>query len=163
MSTPSVSEGRTCPECGKRNSGLSLFCSECGTPLMDDAVWARPTDGTQTTSAFSPAQDPDATSAFTPQQATQHAPQAATRDLPTTRDGPWESPGSATPASSIWAAPAASTLPDSPAVIYEPPESRRGFILGVIASMLIALVIGFVIWASLLDASTRDTIAGWFT
>jgi len=154
MSTPGVSDARICPQCGKRNSGLSLFCAECGTPLMDDAVWSRPSDATQATAAFSPAQDPGATTAFAPQPSTQ----PAARDLDTTREHAWEPPGAA-PA---WTSPAAAIEPASPMVAYEPPESRRGFILGVIASILIAVVIGFVIWASLLDAGTRDTITGWF-
>jgi hypothetical protein len=153
MSTPSVSDARICPECGKRNSGLSLFCAECGAPLMDDAVWAPPSDGTQTTSAFSPSRDPEATTAFTPRRADPIPANGPDTD----RDRAWEASGTAT-----WASPAATVDAEPPMVDFEPPESRRGFVLGVIASVLIALVIGFVVWAVLLDAGTRDTLTGWF-
>lgn len=45
---------RICPECGSRNSGLSLFCSECGESLTNAAL---ADSANQTTSTFQPVQN----------------------------------------------------------------------------------------------------------
>ncbi len=142
-----ASEPRICPECGTRNSGLSLFCAECGAGLFRDAPGSEPDDDTQFTSAYRAPQDPNATAEFTPVNA---SPQD-TID-PSTR---W--------ASSVPWSPLEPPTPAQPTeATYLQPESRRGLILGWIASVIIALVIGFVIWSTLLSAATRDTISGWF-
>jgi hypothetical protein len=76
----SATPARICPECGTRNSGLSLFCSECGASLTNAAT-AGATDA-QTTTTFSPvtpapSSDPYTTQQFQPQQATSAQPSAS--------------------------------------------------------------------------------------
>ena len=148
MSTPSISGTRTCPECGTQNSGLSLFCTECGTPLAEGPAWSRPSDATQATAAIGPTQDPEATTAITPVTATPAQPDT---------DDAWASPNATVTWSASAPDPSAGTIAEA-----ERPESRRGFVLGVIASILIAIVIGFVVWTSLFSEATRDMITGWF-
>jgi uncharacterized membrane protein YvbJ len=70
---------RICPECGTRNSGLSLFCSECGESLTNAAL---ADSGNQTTSAFRPvhgmpADDADMTQAIPIQPSMTGVPEAA--------------------------------------------------------------------------------------
>jgi hypothetical protein len=142
-----TSATRTCPECGSPNSGLSLFCSECGAslsaspgPVSGDA------DG-QTTTTFRTvdddvaAHDPYATQSFRVSPATS---QQITASGSTSADTTWSS---TTPA---------------PAATLRDDLSRRGLVLGWIAALLILLVIAFFAWSSLLDPGTRDSITGIF-
>ena len=124
------SEARVCPRCGTSNSGLSLFCAECGTALFDTPG----EDETQTTAIFTPSPGPRAT-----EDATQETMASAPVWSPQPRDTGWPTP-----------------------LAPPRPESRRGLVLGWIASILIALVVGFAIWATLLSADTREMITGWF-
>jgi hypothetical protein len=141
-----MSEARICPECGTRNSGLSLFCAECGAALFHDPSGSGEETSTGTTSTFAPAQDPNATAEFIPVNASAQDTMASSgRWTPSVPQDTWSSPA---------APPAEAT--------FVRPESRRGLVLGWIASVLIALVIGFVIWSSLLSPGVRDTISGWF-
>lgn len=137
----SPTPARICPECGTRNSGLSLFCSECGASLTNAATEGA-TDS-QTTSTFSPvteqpAPDPYATQQFQPQQATSAQP-AASQD---------------------WVAP---TYADDTSRYGTTDIGSRGMVLGWIAGILILLVIGYLGWTSFLGEGTRDSIIGVFT
>jgi hypothetical protein len=146
MNASGASVPRICPECGARNSGLSLYCAECGADLFRDADGSEPEDELRSPSAFGASQDPNATAEFAPVSA---SPQDTL--VSSTR---W--------ASSLPWSPESPPIPAQPAEMpHVQPESRRGLILGWIASVLIALVIGFVIWSTLLSAATRDTITGW--
>ncbi|HVL24771.1 MAG TPA: hypothetical protein VM450_11850 [Thermomicrobiales bacterium] len=147
MSTSSASESRRCPECGTRNSGLSLFCAECGAALYNDAPGTNGDDATQATTVFTTSSDPNATAEFTPRT-------SSTQETLTSSPA-W----SAAEPVETWAA---ATTPPSD-VVFSPPESRRGLVLGWIAAALIALVIGFLIWSSFLSAGTRDMVTGWFS
>lgn len=142
----SATPARICPECGARNSGLSLFCAECGASLTN----ARPDNAAsdQTTTTFTPiadeaSQDPYATQQFRPQPAPSQ--QTAT-DLPPARVG-W--------AESIIPAPGMDDGQDD--------IGARGMVLGWIATILILLVIAFFAWSTLLGQGTRDSITGIFT
>lgn len=134
---------RICPECGTRNSGMSLFCAECGASLT--AAASAPDDDSQTTITFRPTtgaapDDPYSTQEFQPQS-------------------PYNGTGTAThPAVD---APADGTTDRTPRMTPEP-ESRRGLVLGWIAGILILLVIAWFGWTDLLDAGTRDSITGLF-
>lgn len=57
---------RICPECGTRNSGLSLFCAECGASLTNATI----VDGTdsQTTTVFHPVTEPPSPSSYDTQE-----------------------------------------------------------------------------------------------
>jgi hypothetical protein len=147
MSSSSASQPRICPECGTRNSGLSLFCAECGAALYTDTPDSDRDDETQTTTAFAPSTDPTTTADFTPRT-------SSTQETLTSSPA-WSA---AEPVETWTATPA----PPSE-VAYAPPESRRGLVLGWIAAVLIALVIGFLIWSTFLGESTRDMITGWFS
>jgi hypothetical protein len=134
----SATPARICPECGTRNSGLSLFCSECGASLTNAA--AEGTSESQTTTTFSPVSVPPSTDPYATQQ---FLPQ----------------PASTTPATAIpaqdWTAPAyASTGVED--------IGSRGMVLGWIAGILILLVIGYLGWTSFLGEGTRDSIIGLF-
>lgn len=137
----SATPARICPECGTRNSGLSLFCSECGASLTNAATEGS-TDS-QTTTTFSPVTEPPSSDPYATQQ---FQPQQATSVQST--------------ASLEWIAPA-----------YAEDTSRygtndigsRGMVLGWIAGVLILLVIGYLGWTSFLGEDTRDSIIGIFT
>jgi hypothetical protein len=47
-------------------------------------------------------------------------------------------------------------------MIERPRESRRGFVLGLIAAFLIAIVIGFFVWSSVVSQGFRDSVTGLF-
>jgi hypothetical protein len=135
---------RICPECGARNSGLSLFCAECGGSLTNAS--AEPTEDSQATATYRPYQaeesvsDPYATQQFTPQSTA-----ALHSSGSNGQDAMWTSSGSI------------------PAEYVPETESRRGLVLGWIAGVLILLVIGFLGWTSYLDPATRDSIIGIFS
>lgn len=138
---------RICPECGARNSGLSLFCAECGASLTNATTEPGPSD--QTTTTFTPVSepsdsDPYATQQFRPQPAT--SSQQTATGLPPAQVG-W--------AESIIPAPGMNATHDD--------IGSRGMVLGWIAAILILLVIAFFAWSSLLDQGTRDSVIGIFT
>ena len=139
----SATPARICPECGTHNSGLSLFCSECGASLTNAATEG--TSDAQTTSTFSPVSttppaDPYATQQFQPQQST------SVQQATSTEQG---------------------TVPDWPGPMYASGVGNdigsRGMVLGWIAGILILLVIGYLGWTSFLGEETRDSIIGLFT
>lgn len=133
---------RICPECGTSNSGLSLFCAECGASLTnavtEDAVDSEATATFRPVSRDAVSPDPYATQEFQPQAAAQNTAAGVA------------------PAEPAWSAPA-STYRD------RREESRRGLVLGWIAGVLILLVIGYLGWTSFLDPDTRDSIIGVFS
>jgi hypothetical protein len=135
---------RICPECGTRNSGLSLFCAECGASLTHAVVDGA--DDSQTTATYrplptdEPASDPYATQQFTPQSAVVTQSSEAKGDGQT-----WTGSNRIT----------SEYVTDT--------ENRRGLVLGWIASVLILLVIGYLGWTSFLDPNTRDSIIGIFS
>ncbi len=138
---------RICPECGARNSGLSLFCAECGASLTNAASEGATSD--QTTTTFTPVSepadaDPYATQQFRP-QSTSGSQQTAI-GLPPAQVG-W--------AESIIPAPGISDTRDD--------IGSRGMVLGWIAAILILLVIAVFAWSTLLDQGTRDSVIGIFT
>jgi DNA-directed RNA polymerase subunit RPC12/RpoP len=150
MSTPVAATGQTCPNCGHRNSPGAAFCAECGTRL--DAS----TTDTQATTAFSPVQAPDTESGdpaatwrapddpYTTQEFTPETPVATT----TTEHG--------SRASADW-------YPTPVVVRRTAPESRRGFVLGIIAAILILLMFGFYAWSTLASEGFRDSVTGIFS
>lgn len=133
----------TCPNCGTGNRSGSVFCAECGT-LLPHAD-----DDTQATASFTPVtdtrdqaeeawdiDDAQTTQVFTPR---------ATPDHPESNGAP------------VWSTPMPGSAP------YIVPEGgRRGFVLGVIASILILLVFGFFLWSTVVSQGFRDTITGIF-
>lgn len=143
----SSTPARICPECGTRNSGLSLFCSECGASLTNAA--SETSVDNQTTTTFSPvpesqSSDPYATQQFRPQPSA--APSTASSGMPTARD--------------TWSEP----YDSAPSYGYPAQDiGARGMVLGWIAAILILLVIGFLGWTSFLDQDTRDSLIGIFT
>lgn len=137
---------RICPECGARNSGLSLFCAECGASLTNAATEGTASD--QTTTTFTPVSepavsDPYATQQFRPQPA---PAQQTETSLPPAQVG-W--------AESIIPAPGMGETRDD--------IGARGMVLGWIATILILLVIAFFAWSTLLGQGTRDSVIGIFT
>jgi hypothetical protein len=134
----SATPARICPECGTRNSGLSLFCSECGASLTNAATEGAPES--QTTTTFSPVSVPPSTDPYATQQ---FQPQ------------PGSSASTASPAQE-WTGPAYTS--DNVDDI-----GSRGMVLGWIAGILILLVIGYLGWTSFLGEETRDSIIGLFT
>lgn len=142
----SATPARICPECGARNSGLSLFCAECGASLTNATTEGATSD--QTTTTFTPvaepaASDPYATQQFRPQTA---PAQHTATDLPPAQVG-W--------AESIIPAPGMGDTRDE--------IGARGMVLGWIAAILILLVIAFFAWSTVLSQGTRDSVIGIFT
>ncbi len=178
MSTAEASPKRKCQVCGHANSGLSLFCAECGSVLNMEPDNERKTPltvehvpDTQETQAFSPTPaDPDderwsaaATSGHDPQSTAPYLPAArepvTTAELGATETAAAVSSVNALPPSSVpWAASADDDVLHTDA---EPRESLRGFFFGVIAIILILVVAAMYSWTIIPNGSLRDTIQGW--
>lgn len=143
----SATPARICPECGTRNSGLSLFCSECGASLTNAATEG--SSDNQTTTTFSPITSPPSSDPYATQQ---FQPQSAS---------PAQSTASSSPAAvPEWSNPAYGAGTSR----YDADDiGSRGLVLGWIAGVLILLVIGYLGWTSFLDEGTRDSIIGIFT
>lgn len=160
MSATNSASTRICPVCNAPNSNLSLFCAECGSslnaPESDD------------TAAYTPLKtsDDDAqrTAAFEPGSFTTESPAPPRTESDTPANGyrsTWKSPA-VTPESTP--APAAPTW-SAANVRFEPtskPQSIRGFVLGLVAVLLILAVFLVWTWAALLDQETRDAIRDFF-
>jgi len=164
MSSTNTASARKCPVCDAPNTNLSLFCAECGAsmngPDETDTAAYRPLpasdhDDAQQTAAFEPA-------AFANDTAN------ATRVTPETRPDEY---------GSTWQAPTASASSSSPAPapVWSPadvtfqaqqaspaPQGIRGFVLGMLAVLLILAVFLIWTWATLLDEGTRDSIQDFF-
>lgn len=146
MSAPTT-PARICPECGARNSGLSLFCAECGASLTNAATESTPSD--QTTTTFTPVSEPAESDSYETQQ---FRPQPVANDQQTATDRPAAQAG--------WTE---SIIP-APGIDDAREEiGTRGMVLGWIATILILLVIAFFAWSSLLGQDTRDSVIGIFT
>lgn len=122
-----------CPDCGAENNNSDLFCKDCGASLVGV------TANSQHTAAFTPVSAPSET------QTTAIAPAPA----------PAASP----------AAPEYSAIPASQPATYSyspQPESSRGAVLGWLAMILIAVIVGAYFWSSVISDATRDRVTGIF-
>lgn len=180
MSSSSASANRTCPVCGARNSGISLFCAECGsslnagtarsgdtTALPTRPTASRPTEPFPATNGssdrrpvrFGADQDhdhhPDETAAF--------RPVTGVSSPPTSFRTPWSS---RVAGSSTGAALEDRDLPGQgpPRIVMEenPDRGARGLVLGLLAFILIGVVLGLYGWTAWLGPDLRDTLSGWF-
>jgi len=177
----SASTNRTCPVCGARNSGISLFCAECGSTL--NAEIARSSDTTAIPTGFAASQH---TEPFMPasngsserqneglgadqdshlDETAPFRPVAGVSSPATSPSNPWssrpESPGAGTGA----------PFDDRdrpgqrpPRIVMEqyPDRGARGFVLGLLAFTLIGMVVGLYGWTAWLGPDLRNTISGWF-
>ncbi len=165
MTSASATTPRNCPVCGSRNSGLSLFCAECGAALngsseTDTTAFetTRPEESSQRTQAFAPSSSSPADSErWQPPEST------STQALPSSRNTgafPWSQavsePSGA--ADGGWSSPVG-TAAVRPS---QPDEGIRGFVLGALAILLIVALLGLYLWAGVLSDNTRDTVSGWF-
>jgi len=159
MSTSNPASTRICPVCEAPNSNLSLFCAECGSSLN-----APESDATATYKPVT-ARDDDAqrTAAFEPRAFPTQSP-APLRTEDDARDDGYRSTWEA-PATSPEPAPAPAP-PWNPAnVRFEPssePQGVRGFMLGLVAVLLMLAIFLVWTWATLLDQETRDAIRDFF-
>lgn len=193
MSSSSASSSRTCPSCGARNSGISLFCAECGAHITDAEdttepverdFHAAPSDQTQ---AFRPIGSYAEPSPWS-REASENTDQttAAYEPVPSHDSGVYRVPDYAADASPAWSAatqsdtyrgeptqqavfaPATGDSGQWPAYqpVYDmsPPAQRgiRGFFLGLLAFVLIGIVFAAYAWQTILSASMRETVLGWF-
>ncbi len=154
MASPSARTARECPVCGARNSGLSLFCAECGSVLNGSAETRNPEPGL--------ASDSQQTQAFIPTM------RDTTRDGLTGDDDRWQAPRatalSTRGTGSNPRTPEGSPVATPQTVVFtsERDGGMRGFVLGVVAMALIAVLLGLYVWAGVLDDGARDAIGGWF-
>lgn len=162
MSSTNTASTRKCPVCDAPNSNLSIFCAECGAsinaPDSDDTAAYRPVsnddvDAAQQTDAYEPA-------SYAADSA--HSTRVAAESPPDEYGSTWHAPN----------APASPSLPTpvrSPADVTfqaeqasSEPQGIRGFVLGVLAVLLILTVFLLWTWATLLDQGTRDSIQNFF-
>lgn len=169
MTPTSSTSKRTCPVCGARNSGISLFCAECGSSLNVDIDPAGDTAAIPTQSSAPRNTEPFSTAAGDASDTRSWRPSEDQRSDET-------APFQTSPASDRWsgspngatageAAVSAPSRTDHPATVTlaEPRTSgHRGFFLGIVALFLIAVVIALYGWTAWLSADLRDTISGWF-
>jgi predicted nucleic acid-binding Zn ribbon protein len=178
MSSSSASTSRTCPVCGARNSGISLFCAECGSPLNADVDPVGDTTAIPTQSSASQQTEPflpvasgrsdnqqwrkdqrEGHDDTAPYQAASSAGSASTSD----RD-PWTTSPIGTANGAFSVGPLRHD--QQPAIVMmddSQHRSARGFFLGLLAFILIAVVVGMYGWTAWLSADARDTISGWFS
>lgn len=166
MTSPQATAARDCPVCGARNSGLSLFCAECGSALNGS-----PDFGTSAYDATRATPDSQQTQAFIP----------ASRDALATNHDRWQPPRETTipslapPTQSTgsypWTAGEQSAVqghsplgagPTTVVFTSDRAGGIRGFVLGAVAMALIAFLLGLYLWAGVLGDATRETIGGWF-
>lgn len=171
MTSASATSARNCPVCGSPNSGLSLFCAECGAALngsseSDTTAFrtSRPDNDSQPTQSFVPAPSHEAPAPS--ESGRWQVPGAtSTTALPPTQGAdpkPWRSPSSG-PTSSAVSTNAWPAAGEPVAVQFVPADDGiRGFVLGFLAIALIAALLGLYLWAGVLSDNTRDTISGWF-
>lgn len=158
MTSPSARSARECPVCGARNSGLSLFCAECGSVLNGSAETRIPEPGSVS--------DSQQTQAFIP--TTRDTTRDTTRGALTGDDERWRATrATALPArgtgSSAWSQEGSPDAAPQTVVFTSDRDGRmRGFILGVVAMALIAVLLGLYVWVGVLGESARDAIGGWF-
>ena len=147
---PSAGDEQTqfCSWCGNHNIPNARYCVRCGQALDHDEATASDHPDNETTGVFEPIgtpSDPEATWA--------NAEAEQTAALPT--------------APQLWGNPddvprtPESTGPPPSALPAPQPESARGLVLGVVASVLIAAVIGYYIYAAWISQSLRDDIVNW--
>lgn len=124
---------RKCPTCGADNSDLSLFCAECGASLNANGAW----------------NEGDRTEEFRP------APSFSSWSTPA-------DPGQRTNSGTFTAAstpPPYATFGDIQVTNLQPVDrGARGFWLGVLAWILIAVVFGLYLWAAVLGEGLKDDI-----
>jgi len=172
MSTAEASPKRICQVCGHANSGLSLFCAECGSVLT-----MNPETGQKTPSAIVRETDIQETQAFSPTPVNpddERWSAAATTGHDSSATAPYL-PAARVPAASSDLG-AMETATSAPAISYssagmdtstnlatedEPPESLRGFFFGVVAVILILAVAAVYSWTIIPNGSLRDTIQSW--
>lgn len=169
MNSTNASATRICPVCDAKNSGISLFCAECGASLN---LESESTD----TSAFEPVSgasrnDSQQTAVFTPASSSK-SEGAPIRSTVTPLPEPGRS--GANSATSTWSPPVVSPadtsqswISDTPLAVPVQDSSRpqgiRGFVLGLIAVVLILALFLVWGWASVLSAGTRDSIQDFFS
>lgn len=164
MSSTNTASMRKCPVCDAPNSNLSIFCAECGASLN-----APESDNT---AAYKPiiTSDDDAqqTAAFEPGSFTSGTPSPTQSGADATGDGyrsTWEAPTDVSPTAAgapvapVWS-PTEVTLQSSQTT--SAPQGIRGFVLGLLAILLILTVFLLWTWATLLDQGTRDSIRDFF-
>lgn len=138
----------TCPECGHENIPGASFCGRCGASLKGGERVDPPLDDAQATSVYEPVRPADV-SPWAPPGTIDVAPAdsaSQTGALPARE--PWSPP----------VAPASTAADLPPAARHR--ESPRGLVLGIIAALLIAIVIGVYLYAAWLSDGARDTIDG---
>ncbi|CAA9540543.1 MAG: hypothetical protein AVDCRST_MAG43-38 [uncultured Thermomicrobiales bacterium] len=175
MTSSSATTSRTCPVCGARNSGISLFCAECGSSLNADAhriddtaaipihpTTAQRTEPYQVTRGSTSGAQRWSTSESQDEIAPFRTTSANGKSSAPTGDR-WSAASNAGGAE-VFAADMPYHDAFSPTVTMVEPHasSMRGFFLGVLAFLLIAVILGLYGWTAWLSADLRDTISGWF-
>ncbi|MDQ3655646.1 MAG: hypothetical protein M3457_11275 [Chloroflexota bacterium] len=160
MNSTNSASARICPVCNAPNSNLSLFCAECGAsmnaPESDDTAAYKPMpngddDDAQRTAAFEPGSFAD-----TSQNATRVTTEPSTGGY----GSMWQADNaSPSPPAPVWS-PAEVTFQTQQAT--PAPQGIRGFVLGLLAVLLMLAVFLLWTWATLLDQGTRDSIQDFF-
>lgn len=141
-------ERQTCPECGHENIPGAAFCSRCGHSLNGDA----PPDNVIDVELS----DSQATSTYQPVTSTVTPPMTS----------PWARPGALDTdpgQTSALPAPARTDTitPPPPMILASDAHGPRGFLLGVLALLLILAVLSAYVYVAWLGDSTRASIDGW--
>lgn len=171
MTSSSASTSRTCPVCGARNSGISLFCAECGSSLNTDANLDRtgetasipiPTSASQHTEPFTVARDETSDGQVWRETRDQrHDDTAPFRPTPVTDRWNTSSNGAGTSGVPL-DLPEQDDRPIPVAMVERRAVGARGFFLGLLAFLLITVILGLYGWSAWISADLRDTISGWF-
>jgi hypothetical protein len=149
----SAVERPICPNCGHENIAGAVFCAQCGQSLNGDQPEPSGSGNgdSQTTSVFEPVTNGGTMASDSP-----WAPSAAGAAVAT-------DPGqtSALPVSEPYAWERRAADAAAPVAIATHQESRRGFVLGLIATLIIATVLVLYWYWAWIGDSTRDSIEGW--
>ena len=164
LTSETATERPICPYCGHENIPGAMFCAQCGRSLSGDEPAPAVVDNsdetdmtvagdgdTQTTSVFEPVAPSDTVATTSP-----WAPPGSIEAAPT-------DPGqtSALPVSEpySWDRQEAASIAPVPTGTHR--ESPRGFVLGLIAMVIIAAVLLLYWYWAWIGDSTRDSIEGW--
>ncbi len=151
-STDQTTEQPVCPDCGHENIRGAAFCAQCGQSLAGAAT---PTDASRNS-------DAQTTSVYTPigtRSEVARSPWAPPLDGTATTTGTETAAMVEHEVNGSASSNVATTQPGRAGTTQS--DSIRGLVLGAIALLIIAAIIGLYVYTAWIDNATRNTVDDW--